>query len=74
MGFVCECSASVEDANRAIELKNGSTVGGRKLGVKHAMHRAPLEQRQSKGSQGLWYMYHSLNYFMLYSNLRLIIK
>ncbi|KAK2978258.1 hypothetical protein RJ640_017109, partial [Escallonia rubra] len=44
-------SAATEDANRAIELKNGSSVGGRKIGVKHAMHRAPLEQRRSKGNQ-----------------------
>lgn len=45
-------SAVTDDANRAIELKNGSSVGGRKIGVKHAMHRAPLEQRRSKASQG----------------------
>ncbi|VFR00940.1 unnamed protein product [Cuscuta campestris] len=43
--------ANVEDASRAIELKNNSRVGGRKLGVKHAVHRAPLKQRKSKGSQ-----------------------
>ncbi|CAH9055312.1 unnamed protein product [Cuscuta europaea] len=43
--------ANVEDANSAIELKNESRVGGRKIGVKHAMHRVPLEQRKSKGSQ-----------------------
>ncbi|KAK2998552.1 hypothetical protein RJ639_024311 [Escallonia herrerae] len=40
-----------KDANRAIELKNGSSLGGRKIGVKHATHRAPLEQRRSKGNQ-----------------------
>ncbi|CAH9114105.1 unnamed protein product [Cuscuta epithymum] len=43
--------ANVEDANSAIELKNESRVGGRKIGVKHAMHRVPLEQRKLKGSQ-----------------------
>ncbi|VFQ70272.1 unnamed protein product [Cuscuta campestris] len=43
--------ANVEDASRAIELKNNSRVGERKLGVKHAVHRAPLKQRKSKGSQ-----------------------
>ncbi|KAG8473677.1 hypothetical protein CXB51_035518 [Gossypium anomalum] len=43
--------AVAEDANRAIELKNGSSVGGRKIGVKHAMHRASLEQRRSKATQ-----------------------
>ncbi|XP_071697107.1 uncharacterized protein [Rutidosis leptorrhynchoides] len=42
--------AVTEDANRAIELKNGSSVGGRTIGVKQAMHRAPLEQRRSKGN------------------------
>ncbi|CAM8929500.1 unnamed protein product [Rhodiola kirilowii] len=39
--------AVTEDANHAIELKNGASVGGRKIVVKHAMHRAPLEQRRS---------------------------
>ncbi|KAK1358581.1 RNA-binding protein 28-like [Heracleum sosnowskyi] len=43
--------ATTEDVNRAIELKNGSSVGGRKIGVKHAMHRPPLQQRRSKGDQ-----------------------
>ncbi|KAA3454213.1 RNA-binding protein 28 isoform X1 [Gossypium australe] len=43
--------AVAEDANRAIELKNGSSVGGRKIGVKHAMHRASLEQRRIKATQ-----------------------
>ncbi|KAL3515132.1 hypothetical protein ACH5RR_022034 [Cinchona calisaya] len=41
-----------EDAHRAIELKNGSVLGGRKIQVKHATHRAPLEQRRAKGNQG----------------------
>ena len=46
------CSAVEEDANRAIELKNGSSVGGRKIAVKHAMPRPPREERQSKPNQG----------------------
>ncbi|GFP84641.1 RNA-binding protein 28 [Phtheirospermum japonicum] len=45
------CNASVEDANRAIELKNCSLVGGRKVVVKQATHRAPLEQRRAKVNQ-----------------------
>ncbi|XP_052200158.1 uncharacterized protein LOC127806721 isoform X2 [Diospyros lotus] len=50
-GFAIVQFAVTEDANRAIELKNGSPVGGRKIGVKHAMRRAPLEQRRSKGNK-----------------------
>lgn len=45
-------SAVKENAIQAIEQKNGSSVGGRKIGVKLAMHRAPLEQRRSKENQG----------------------
>ncbi|KAL9259748.1 RNA-binding protein 28-like protein [Drosera capensis] len=43
--------AVAEDAARAIELKNGSDVGGRKINVKHAAFRAPLEQRRAKANQ-----------------------
>lgn len=49
-GFIF--SALKDDANRAIEIKNGSSVGGRKIAVKHAMHRASLEQRRAKAAQG----------------------
>ncbi|KAE8008564.1 hypothetical protein FH972_005063 [Carpinus fangiana] len=50
-GFGFVHFAVTEDANRAIELKNGSSIGGRKVAVKHAMHRASLEQRRSKANQ-----------------------
>ncbi|GER28281.1 RNA-binding protein [Striga asiatica] len=50
-GFGYVQFASITDANRAIELKNGSVIGGRKVVVKQAMHRAPLEQRRAKGNQ-----------------------
>lgn len=50
--FASIYSAVKEDANRSIELKNGSSIGGRKIGVKLAMHRTPLEQRRYKENQG----------------------
>ncbi|CAB4320450.1 unnamed protein product [Prunus armeniaca] len=52
-GFGYVQFAVTEDANRAIELKNGLSIGGRKIAAKHAMHRASLEQRRSKTNQGL---------------------
>ncbi|XP_061362195.1 uncharacterized protein LOC133305947 [Gastrolobium bilobum] len=50
-GFGYVHFAVEEDANRAIELKNGSSVGGRKISVKHAMPRPTREERQSKPNQ-----------------------
>ncbi|KAI3870463.1 hypothetical protein MKW92_012590 [Papaver armeniacum] len=47
-GFAFVTFAVTEHADSAIELKNGSSVGKRRIGVKHAMHRASLEQRRSK--------------------------
>ncbi|KAL5053036.1 hypothetical protein RYX36_033718 [Vicia faba] len=38
-------------ANSAIELKNGSLVGGRKIAVKHAMPRPPRENKRLKPDQ-----------------------
>ncbi|CAN0906292.1 RNA-binding protein 28 [Linum grandiflorum] len=40
-----------EDANRAIELKNDTSIEGRKIAVKHALHRATLEQRRAKAQE-----------------------
>ncbi|KAK9113050.1 hypothetical protein Scep_020569 [Stephania cephalantha] len=50
-GFGFVQYAAVGDADRAIEMKNGVSVGGRKISVKHALHRRPLEQRKAKEDQ-----------------------
>ncbi|XP_026393621.1 RNA-binding protein 28-like isoform X2 [Papaver somniferum] len=50
-GFAYVTFADTKDANSAIELKNGALVGNRRIAVRHAMHRASLEQRRSKTNQ-----------------------
>ncbi|KAJ0260533.1 hypothetical protein HA466_0067230 [Hirschfeldia incana] len=52
-GFAFVKFALPEDANRAIELKNGSTVGGRRITVKQATHRPSLKERRTKAAQGI---------------------
>ena len=63
--FEYDCSAVAEDANQAIQQKNGLSIEGRKITVKHAMHRAPLEQRRSKENQGWSWDFGSVKIHML---------
>uniref|UniRef100_A0A1J3GHU7 RNA-binding protein 28 n=1 Tax=Noccaea caerulescens TaxID=107243 RepID=A0A1J3GHU7_NOCCA len=51
-GFAFVKFALPEDVDRAIELKNGSIVGGRKVTVKQAAHRPSLQQRRTKAAEG----------------------
>jgi nucleolar protein 4 len=51
LGFGYVQFAAIEHATQSIELKNGSYVGGRKIGVKLATPRATIEQRRLKGKQ-----------------------
>ncbi|KAL8138862.1 hypothetical protein V2J09_004863 [Rumex salicifolius] len=49
-GFGFVQFAASEDADRAIEMKNGTSVGSRKITVKQANPRASMEQRRAKAN------------------------
>jgi len=44
-------SAVKEDAIRAVEIKNGASLEGRKIKVELAKRRAPLDTRHPKGKR-----------------------
>ena len=46
----------MDDTERAIQLKNGALMGGRKIRVKLAMHRLPLELRKAKANNGYCFL------------------
>lgn len=51
-GFGFVQFAIIEDAKRAVEGKNGSIMGGRKIRVDLAKHRLSFQQRRGKTCEG----------------------
>lgn len=51
-GFGFVQFAIIEDAKRAVEGKNGSIMGGRKIKVDLAKHRPSIQQRRGKTCEG----------------------